>query len=217
MQTLLTKTSPKDHRCFDDLGNATGARVLQTHYFGDLDQLTHSQSNEQNESILLDTFKHKDIIDDIQGWFGLSDMERDTMVNLDIAQFRGISFELCFWEDYKKEITDFQYLIFPKIRSVLSDLPTITYIFQTYIDYDGLHEVFNWEDTRTIQEIMDDKEINVPWGEDVVREYESATISWSFNQKYGTEIEPEDITSIELIKPEMFQSGVYEFQVLRQK
>ena len=112
MQTLLTKTSPKDHRCFDDLGNATEARVLQTHYFGDLDQLSHSQSNEQNESIVLDTFEHKDIIDDIQGWFGLSDDERYNMVNLDIAQFRGIYFELWFWENDTKESTELEHLIF---------------------------------------------------------------------------------------------------------
>ena len=210
MHTLTKTSNPKDHRKLHKSYSHGEGVIYQTHYFEPIliENETSIDYCYQNEHSL------EDYLNDIQEWFELSDMEKSELSNYDIVQIHQESLDLFFKENAPQSVKKIADLIIPKIQAIQNNLTDITYMIYSYIEYDDLHEVFNWVDTRTDDEILKgiDKDEEVPWSNQDLLEYEAPKICDSFNKKYGTNLDADFINSIKPIN-----YGLYEFKVNRKK
>jgi len=216
MHTLTKTSTPKDQRKFKaTYYSLKGTEIVyqviyQTHYFKpvSIENIRSINSCDQNKH------SFEDYINDIQELFELSDIEKSELSNYDIVQLNEDNLELNFEIYADKDVTKVGDLIVPKIEAIRNNQADITYYIQSYIEYDYLHEVFNWEDTRTDEEVIKgiDKDEEVPWSDQDLLEYEAPIICDSFNKEYGTNLEADFLTS-----NKDTGYGLYEFKVNRKK
>lgn len=210
MHTLTKTSTPKDHRELEKSYSRGEGVIYLTHYSEPIliENETSIYYCYQNEH------SFEDYMNDIQEWFELSDMEKYELSNYDIVQLDRGCLELYFRDYPPQDIKKVADLIIPKIEAIKNNHADITYKIQSYIEYDYLHEVFNWEDTRTDEEVIKgiDKDEEVPWSDQDLLEYEAPVICDSFNKEYGTNLEADFLTS-----NKDTGYGLYEFKVNRKK